>query len=266
MAAFAMTHDQARELAREQLGMSLCGATAVLSVIRQLGLPVVADDIAVAAVKSRLRAEQSDAATYLVSRSVAGCRACDIADALHALYGSRIQVTFLGVPDVPAAVGPWLASHLVQSRTCAAIATLNPQRTYAHADAWHHQQVYGVDCSHVFLTNPIEAMPIEQFAHEASSPSVLLVRLRDLVRRLPASEQQAWGEAAVVREALRQAHAASDGPTPGWAEWEQLGVATQIADALAGRSSAAVVAIPAAYRAGVTFVVRSTDEGAPLEL
>lgn len=50
-------------------------------------------------------------------------------------------------------------------------------------DAWHHQMVYGVSPRGVYLCNPVECVPEGVVWTRLVTPSVLLIRSRDIVSR-----------------------------------------------------------------------------------
>lgn len=69
------------------------------------------------------------------------------------------------------------------------VLTLNMQRGLLPVepmpDAWHHQMVFGI-CTRtggVYLTNPLECVPLWFLKHALCSPSVLLVKAEDVRER-----------------------------------------------------------------------------------
>lgn len=54
-------------------------------------------------------------------------------------------------------------------------------------DAWHHQMVFGVSPRGVYLCNPVECVPETILWPRLTSPSVLLVRTRDILSRFTAT-------------------------------------------------------------------------------
>lgn len=54
-------------------------------------------------------------------------------------------------------------------------------------DAWHHQMVFGVSSHGVYLTNPVECVRETALWPRLTSPSVLLVRTRDVLARFTAN-------------------------------------------------------------------------------
>eukprot|EP00300_Choanocystis_sp_HF-7_P022936 c22575_g1_i1.p1 GENE.c22575_g1_i1~~c22575_g1_i1.p1 ORF type:complete len:284 (-),score=45.14 c22575_g1_i1:471-1322(-) len=271
--AFLWTLEQAQEHARSQIGVSQCGATALLNMAAMLSLSVPSDELATTVVQTRARASSADALTYLVSRSVAGCTGRELAAGAQSLFGDSVHAEFLPLlPD--AAVGLedqcerlcGLLSSAFRGHT-AVVATLNPQALFQQADAWHHQAAFGLVCladgagphgdDLVTLTNPLEAMPLRAFVAQATTPSVLRVRLEDLFDRGLGEDGEATVEA--FQAALTEAVAASPGPVPPIARWRELLVAEQLhAAVVAGLEREALrwVDIPAAYEGGLTTVRR----------
>ena len=192
---------------------------------------------------------------------MAGCRAADISDGARALWGTISQ--FVSMPPDPNDCLALLVKAI--SAGGAVVVTLNPQVLHKGADAWHHQFVYGVDTSTrtVFLSNPLQAMPLEEFMAEGSSAPQLRVRMLDLLcrswpesvhrilsslinDRVDTQVHDASGTACEGDDALEtlldvelaQALAANPGPVPALAFWKKLGVVRQLSQALRATATA----------------------------
>ena len=190
MSHFLWDTDTATRHAQAQIGVSACGATALLNVFAGLGLPTPSHDAAIAAVRTRTRAgPAASCEEYLVCRSVAGCRGEDIVDGCMAIAAT---LSSSGAPHGGVAskffplsqgcdVRAWLVAWMAAGGVC--VATLNPQLVSRSADAWHHQMLYGVDDDGVHATNPVEVIPFDAFRAMASSAPVLRVRQADVAGR-----------------------------------------------------------------------------------
>jgi hypothetical protein len=238
MEAMVWTHDEALERAHDQIGVSQCGATALLSVAAALRLATVTGAAAAAAVSTRVRNEKADAISYLVSRSVAGCLGSEIALGGMELF-PQVDAMFAHLPSNPADLSATLRDTIRSGAV--AVVTLNPQARYLQADAWHHQFIYGVDSRYVYLTNPIEAVPMDTLVAQTSCDSVLRVRCADLLRKpwaLPGylTSSDFRGDPATLEAtidaALEASIAACRGPVPQMHLWRSLGVPKQLAGLL----------------------------------
>ena len=242
-----------KEAIRKQVnqvsGSSSCGATALLNVL--LALEVETDlEVAAAAVRTRARRPDSALPDYLVSRSEAGCTHQDLLDAV-ASHLPDLRAKFL--PLLPGRCPPlahWLAGCI--ARGLVPVLTLNVQRARPEADAWHHQMVWGVSGSEVYLANPLEVVSEEVLVPQLAAPSELLVRRADVLSRCHPNL-----DLAVLTRL---------GP-----RWRRLNVLGQVVNAM--REEAAVlrgedavtlsphVTIPASYTSGVTlFCLQSNAE------
>ncbi|XP_038211325.1 uncharacterized protein LOC119831848 isoform X2 [Zerene cesonia] len=169
-----------------QIGTSACGATAVVNVFLALGVPVDIERINLA-VGTRQRANNAPIPRYLLSRSVAGCTAADIVTGIQKASDGLVTARFFSTyPERSLSLSHWLADWI--SLGAVPILTLNLQQGCEGEipDAWHHQMVFGVSPRGVYLCNPVECVPENILWSRLVSPSVLLVRSRDVISRFNA--------------------------------------------------------------------------------
>ena len=224
-----------------QIGVSACGATAVINALLALDVPhataQVADEVA-----TRRRAETAPLPDYLLSRSSAGATHRDLVAALESHYPVRCRFFHMYPRRAfePSSLSHWLADWI--GRGAVPIATLNLQRGVKQGqtvpDAWHHQMIFGVGPDGVYLTNPLESTPEELLLEQLCSPSELLVRRRDvLIRFDPATCD------------LSELSAMSD---ERWDDFNVLGQVVNVLREAGSKSSQKVktehVRIPADYR------------------
>ncbi|XP_028158132.1 uncharacterized protein LOC114351214 isoform X2 [Ostrinia furnacalis] len=170
-----------------QIGTSACGATAVVNVFIALGVPVNVEKINTA-VGTRLRANTAPLPRYLLSRAVAGCTAADLVTGIQRASDGLVTARFFPTyPERAVSLSHWLADWI--SLGAVPIVTLNLQVGCEGEipDAWHHQMVFGVSAEGVYLCNPVECVPESTLWPRLTSPSVLLVRTRDVLSRFTAS-------------------------------------------------------------------------------
>ncbi|XP_018333107.1 uncharacterized protein LOC108742406 isoform X2 [Agrilus planipennis] len=171
-----------------QIGVSACGATAVLNVLKALRFPISLPDKAQTFVKTRLRENSSPLLEYLLSRSVAGCTHEDIINGLSKASGGEIYSRFFHMYperdfDLSCFLRFWMKNDTVP------IATVNLQKcsNYKNSgtipDAWHHQMIFGISSKGIHLTNPLECIEIAQIWPQLCSESVLLIKREDILAR-----------------------------------------------------------------------------------
>ncbi|KAG9262167.1 hypothetical protein AMEX_G23902 [Astyanax mexicanus] len=169
-----------------QIGVSACGATAVVDVLQALGI-TVAPETADHCVRTRLRRNDSPLPDYLHSRSNAGATHHQLIEGAEQASGGRVLGRFFGFyPARRVKLVPWLARWI--RRGAVPVATMNMQRGVAEGeeipDAWHHQLIFGVAPNAVFMTNPLDVAGEEDVHVRLCSESVLLIRREDVLKRL----------------------------------------------------------------------------------
>ncbi|MCI4393578.1 hypothetical protein PGIGA_G00159240 [Pangasianodon gigas] len=179
---------EAAERHTVQIGVSACGATAVVDVLQALGI-IVAPETADLCVRTKLRRNNSPLPDYLHSRSEAGATHNQLIDGAKEASGGRVLGRFFGFyPPRQVNLVPWLA-HWIRHRAVP-VATMNMQRGVAEGeeipDAWHHQLIFGVAPNAVFMTNPLDVVSEEELHVRLCSDSVLLIRREDVLKRLTA--------------------------------------------------------------------------------
>ena len=180
-----------------QVGVSACGATALINVLQALDFPHTHETV-IKEVPTKLRLEQAPIPEYLLSRSVAGTSHTDLIQSVIRITDGQIQGRFFSFyPERQVSLLPWLASWM--KRGAVPIATLNNQKGLLPGqpipDAWHHQMIFGVSPSGVFLTNPLESVSDQFLLDRLCSDSELLIRRSDIVSRYnPTCDLQPLGD------------------------------------------------------------------------
>ncbi|XP_052743773.1 uncharacterized protein LOC112057963 [Bicyclus anynana] len=231
-----------------QIGTSACGATAVVNTFIALGVPVDIERINTA-VGTRLRANNAPLPRYLLTRAVAGCTAADLVTGIQRASDGLVTARFFPThPERAVSLSHWLADWI--SLGAVPILTLNLQVGCEGdiPDAWHHQMVFGVSSQGVYLTNPVECVQETTLWPRLTSPSVLLVRERDVLTRftdltplmyVPDERFHTFNVLGQIVNVIREFRAAG---------WSEHGTRTRH------------IRIPAAYRAGVTVAALTGSE------
>ena len=213
--------------------------------------PLPSPEEADKSVGTRLRKLDAPLAEYLLSRSVAGTTHEDIITGIRKLTGGQVVGCFHHMhPSPPEDLLSWLRGWIEIG--VVPLATLNLQKGVPEGrpipDAWHHQMIYGVSDTNVYLTNPREESPLSIIQQRISSESVLLVRREDVVSRWTPSVN--W-------ELI------------GSGRWAELNVMENIKKMLLDHVSVSEerlqcthIAIPAVYKSGVTLFAMDGSPGA----
>ncbi|KAG0717504.1 hypothetical protein GWK47_054309 [Chionoecetes opilio] len=240
-----------------QIATSACGATAVINVLVSHNSPWTTRSLWMevkGSIRTRLRAEAAALVDYLLSRAVAGTTHRDLVQGVTQLSQGAIKAKFFHMfPKRAVQLSRWLAQWI--SKGGVPVATLNLQVGVAPGqtipDAWHHQMIFGVGPQGVYLTNPLECVSDCMLGDQLCTDSTLLVRRADVVSR--------WGSGDKLVRLTRQ-------EDPRWRDMNVLGQVVGVLKEQAAppvvqgrRHLTSHVAIPAAYKSGVTIFMRSDN-------
>ncbi|XP_068612603.1 uncharacterized protein [Brachionichthys hirsutus] len=187
MDAMLWSIQEATERQTLQIGVSACGATAVVDALKALGVEVASED-ADRCVQTRLRRNESPLPDYLLSRSEAGATHSQLIRGAEAASKGAVTGRFFHLhPRRAVSVVPWLARWIREGAV--PVATMNMQRAELPEgeelpDAWHHQLIFGIAPDAVFMTNPLDVVSEGELHRRLCSESVLLIRREDVLRRL----------------------------------------------------------------------------------
>lgn len=237
-----------------QIGTSACGATSIINALMALEVSFETGEVK-KHILTRLRAESAPIATYLISRCSAGTTHEDLIDGVHRLTDGKIYGRFFHFyPSCTVNLAKWLGRWI--KKGAVPVATLNLQcgiqAGQSIPDAWHHQMIFGVGPKGVYLTNPLECIPLSQIQKQLCSPSVLLVRRNDILNRwgedcdlgpLMTHEDERWRSMNVVGQVINILRESTAPWIPGYR-----------------RHLTSHVKIPAAYKSGISiFVHKGSD-------
>lgn len=243
---------EAVERQTQQIGASTCGATAVVDVLKALGVDVAPED-ADRCVQTRLRRPESPLPDYLLSRSQAGATHTQLIRGAQEASEGKVAGCFFHLhPRRRVGLVPWLARWI--RKGAVPVATMNMQLAVPEGeevpDAWHHQLVFGVAPGAVFMTNPLDVGGEEEVHQRLCSESVLLIRREDVLQRLTPDcclsslSDPLWKALDIEGQVRQMALEEEQGPD---------------------RPKSAHVTIPAAYSSGVTlFALRESGLGREL--
>ncbi|CAJ1086757.1 uncharacterized protein LOC122872202 [Xyrichtys novacula] len=169
-----------------QIGASACGATAVVDVLKALGVDVTPEEVD-RCVQTRLRRNESPLPDYLLSRSEAGATHAQLIQGAEDASKGEVTGRFFHLhPRRLLRLVAWLARWI--RKGAVPVATMNMQRAVPEGeevpDAWHHQLIFGVSPHAVFMTNPLDVVSEGELHQRLCSESVLLIRREDVLQRL----------------------------------------------------------------------------------
>lgn len=234
-----------------QIGASACGATAVVDVLKALGIDVAPEEVD-RCVQTKLRRNESPLPDYLLSRSEAGATHAQLISGAEAASSGRVIGRFFHLyPHRRISLVRWLARWI--QRGAVPVATMNMQRAVPKGeeipDAWHHQLIFGVMQNTVFMTNPLDVVSESEILERLCSDSVLLIRREDVLQRFTPD---------CPLSALSQ-----NQPDP---RWISLDVEGQVRRMVEEREGTTHITIPAAYKSGITlFALRLSPTGKALQ-
>ncbi|XP_037333117.1 uncharacterized protein LOC119220900 isoform X1 [Pungitius pungitius] len=239
-----------------QIGASACGATAVVDVLKALGVEVAPEE-ADRCVRTRLRRNEAPLPDYLLSRSEAGATHSQLIQGAQEASQGKVAGRFFHFhPRRRVRLIPWLARWI--RKGAVPVATMNMQLAVPEGeevpDAWHHQLMFGVAPNTVFMTNPLDVGSEEEVHQRLCSESVLLIRREDVLQRLTAG---------CCLSALSESRF-----DPRWKALDVEGQVRQVAleeEQEPDRPKSVHVTIPAAYSSGITlFALRESLLGQEL--
>ncbi|KAK9523804.1 hypothetical protein VZT92_017695 [Zoarces viviparus] len=251
--AMLWSFQEAVERQTLQIGASACGATAVVDVLKALGVDVAPEE-ADRCVQTRPRRNESPLPDYLLSRSEAGATHSQLIQGAQEASEGKVAGRFFHFhPRRRVRLIPWLARWI--RKGAVPVATMNMQLAVPEGeevpDAWHHQLVFGVAPHAVFMTNPLDVGSEEEVHQRLCSESVLLIRREDVLQRLTPD---------CCLSSLSESQ--SD---PRWKALDIEGQVRQMAleeEQEPDRPKLAHITIPAAYSSGITlFALRGSQLG-----
>lgn len=249
-AAMLWSIQEAVERQTLQIGASACGATAVVDVLKALGVDVSPEE-ADRRVQTRLRRNESPLPDYLLSRSEAGATHAQLIQGAEEASQGKVMGRFFHLhPRRLVRLVPWLVRWIRSGAV--PVATMNMQLAVPEGeevpDAWHHQLIFGVAPNVVFMTNPLDIVSEGELHQRLCSESVLLIRREDVLQRLTSD---------CCLSVLSE---------PRWKALDVEGQVMQMrVEEEQGEAKLTHITIPAAYSSGITlFALRHSELGQEL--
>ncbi|KAM9327670.1 uncharacterized protein KZ484_019140 [Pholidichthys leucotaenia] len=185
VAAMVWSVQEAVNMQTVQIGVSSCGATAVVDVLKVLGVTVSPEE-ADRCVRTRLRRNEALLPDYLLSRSEAGATHTQLIQGAQESSEGKVMGRFFHFhPRRWVRLVPWIARWI--RKGAVPVATMNLQVGVPEGeevpDAWHHQLIFAVTPYCVFMTNPLDFVSEREMHQRLCSESVLLIRREDVLQR-----------------------------------------------------------------------------------
>ena len=182
---FLKTVEEMEKINSSQIGQSACGPTSVLNVLSSLDFSPIPD--AKSLLKffpARLRDyETKSISKYLYSRSVAGTIHSEIIDTIEKITNNSIIGKFfiLNQYENKDKFTNWLIQCF--QNKISLIFTMN--LFLEGNDAWHHQMAYGIKDNQIYMTNPMNTIPVYQMiSYITTGPWMIIPKEHILTRNI----------------------------------------------------------------------------------
>ena len=159
---FLKTEEEMYSIKTSQIGKSACGPTSVLNVLSSLDIPNLPNPSELLKFfPARLRDYDTPSiAKYLYSRAVAGTIHQEIIDTIEKITNKAVIGKFFIIePYIDKnKFAEWLIKVFEKK-----LSTVFTENLFIEGnDAWHHQMGYGIKDNYIYLTNPMNKIPVYQ--------------------------------------------------------------------------------------------------------
>jgi len=180
---FLKTPKEMLNIQVSQIGQSACGPTAVLNILASLDYsPLPKPEELLKMFPARLRDyETKSLSKYLYSRAVAGTIHDEILDATVKISNNTITGKFFIIKQYEDKnkFAKWLEECFKNK-----IALVFLENLFIEGnDAWHHQMAYGIDNDKIFLTNPMNIVPVSQMISYLTTGSWMIIPGQHVIER-----------------------------------------------------------------------------------
>ena len=159
---FLKSLEEMEKINTSQIGQSACGPTSVLNVLSSLDYnPIPNPESLLKFFPARLRDyETKSLSKYLYSRAVAGTIHEEIIDTIEKITNNEVIGKFFIINQYENEknLSEWISQCFKNK-----IALVFTENLFLEGnDAWHHQMAYGIKDDKIYLTNPMNIMPVSQ--------------------------------------------------------------------------------------------------------
>ena len=157
---FLKSLEEMEKINTSQIGQSACGPTSVLNVLASLDYnPIPNPQSLLKFFPARLRDYKTKSISkYLYSRAVAGTIHEEIIDTIEKITNNEIIGKFFIINQYENEnkLAEWIGQCFKNK-----IALIFTENLFLEGnDAWHHQMAYGIKNNKIYLTNPMNLIPV----------------------------------------------------------------------------------------------------------
>ena len=180
---FLKTMKEMIKINTEQIGQSACGPTSVLNVLSSLDYDPIPDPKSLLQFfPARLRDYQTKSISkYLYSRAVAGTIHEEIIDTIEKITNNSIIGKFFIINQYENKdkLADWIGQCFKNK-----IALIFTENLFLEGnDAWHHQMAYGIKDDLIYMTNPMDMIPVSKMISFLTTGPWMIIPKEHVIER-----------------------------------------------------------------------------------
>ena len=180
---FLKTLEEMEKINTSQIAQSACGPTSVLNVLSALDYsPIPNPQSLLQFFPARLRDyETKSLSKYLYSRAVAGTIHEEIIDTIEKITNNEIIGKFFIINQYENKdkLAEWISQCFKNK-----IALIFTENLFLEGnDAWHHQMAYGIKNDKIYMTNPMNLIPVSQMISFLTTGPWMIIPKEHVVER-----------------------------------------------------------------------------------
>ena len=206
---FLKTQEEMEKINTSQIGQSACGPTSVLNVLSSLDYsPIPNPQSLLQFFPARLRDyETKSLSKYLYSRAVAGTIHEEIIDTIEKITNNEIIGKFFIINQYENKdkLTEWIGQCFKNK-----IALIFTENLFLEGnDAWHHQMAYGIKKDLIYMTNPMNLIPVSQMIPFLTTGPWMIIPKEHIMERdindedIKELRKERWENFNVLRRALQ---------------------------------------------------------------
>ena len=180
---FLKTLEEMEKINTSQIGQSACGPTSVLNVLSALDYSRIPNPQSLLQFfPARLRDyETKSLSKYLYSRAVAGTIHEEIIDTIEKITNNEIIGKFFIIKQYENKdkLAEWINQCFKNKITLIFTENLFLEGN----DAWHHQMAYGIKNDKIYMTNPMNLIPVSQMISFLTTGPWMIIPKEHVVER-----------------------------------------------------------------------------------
>ena len=205
---FLKSQEEMKKINVSQIGQSACGPTSVINILSSLDFkPLPTPQELLKFFPARLRDYKTKSLSkYLYSRAVAGTIHEEIIDTVEKISEKTIIGKFFIIKEYEnkTKFAQWIKECFKNK-----IALVFTENLFIEGnDAWHHQMAYGIKDEEIYLTNPMNQIPVSQMITFLTAGQWMIIPRKHVIERDIDDEdikelmEERWSRFNVLQRAL----------------------------------------------------------------